>query len=89
MTTGDSWPDAQARILIEQASIDAIDEEIISLIIRRDSHCKAVERARISEVRSRTDVARENLIIHRYHSRIGSIGTVLAVSLIRSCRGYT
>ncbi|WP_327591639.1 hypothetical protein [Streptomyces chartreusis] len=79
----------QEGIRREQAVIDAIDEEIISLVEQRQDRCRAVRRARQAELRSHTNLARENAVLTQYHTRLGETGTALALALLKACHGYT
>lgn len=77
------------RVLSEQSIIDAIDKEIIALVEQRRAHCRAVERARRAELRSQTDLRREQSVLGVYQARLGSAGTALAMVLLKDCRHHT
>ncbi|MDJ0385949.1 hypothetical protein [Streptomyces sp. G-G2] len=77
------------RVLAEQRGIDAIDEEIISLVELRRSRSRALEGARKAESRARRELAREQRVLDTYRARLGPAGTQMAVILLKDCCYYT
>ncbi|MFF3404525.1 chorismate mutase [Streptomyces sp. NPDC002659] len=75
-------------VMETRAQLDALDDQLIALIRQRAVISAAAQSARIAIGGSRTDLARENRIIGRYHQALGSAGRDIALNLLHVCRGH-
>ncbi|MFJ4919913.1 chorismate mutase [Streptomyces sp. NPDC088725] len=67
--------------------IDALDEQIIALILERNTVSAAVQEARISQGGHRVSLSREMEILNHYRDALGKRGTALAMTLLELSRG--
>ncbi|SOD61955.1 chorismate mutase [Streptomyces zhaozhouensis] len=79
--------DPEAAIARARADIDALDEEIVRLLRRRMALSEGVQHIRMARGGRRTDLARENEVLRRWHAELGQPGTALAMTLLELCRG--
>jgi len=70
-----------------RAEIDAIDAEIVALVLRRARISRQIQRFRIPAGGVRVDLARERDIVTFYRSRLGRTGLHLATRILLHCRG--
>jgi chorismate mutase len=67
--------------------IDAIDAQIIELILRRMGVSAEIQAARTADGGRRLDLRRETEVIGRYHRSLGRPGTSVAMALLELGRG--
>ena len=67
--------------------IDALDEQIADLILRRGDVSREIQAARIADGGRRVDLRRETEIITRYTAALGRPGTAIAMALLELGRG--
>jgi chorismate mutase len=67
--------------------IDEIDRTMISLWQERAAISQQVGAARVAAGGTRLALAREREILDRFHRELGSIGTQLALLILRAGRG--
>jgi len=70
-----------------RARIDALDEQIADLILRRGDVSREIQAARIADGGRRVDLRRETEIITRYTAALGRPGTAIAMALLELGRG--
>jgi chorismate mutase len=70
-----------------RARIDALDEQIADLIVRRGDVSREIQAARIADGGRRVDLRRETEIITRYTAALGRPGTAIAMALLELGRG--
>ena len=78
---------APVPVLSGRVQIDALDEQIAGLILRRIEVSRAIQAARIADGGRRVDLRRESEIIGRYRAALGKPGTGIAMALLELCRG--
>jgi len=74
-------------IVARRAEIDALDEEIISLLEQRVTLSRQIQQIRMGVGGSRLAAAREQRIVQRYADRLGERGTQLAGLVLELSRG--
>lgn len=70
-----------------RARIDALDQQIADLILRRGDVSREIQAARIADGGRRVDLRRETEIITRYTAALGRPGTAIAMALLELGRG--
>ena len=70
-----------------RASIDALDEQIAQLVLRRNEVSRQIQAARLAEGGRRVDLRRETEVIGRYTAALGRPGTTIAMALLELGRG--
>jgi chorismate mutase len=80
-------PDSADAIPVLRNQMDALDEAIIRLINERIRLSRRIQSARLASGGVRIELGREREIHNRYREGLGESGTVLADSILRTCRG--
>lgn len=75
------------RIAVLRDQIDAVDDAIIRLVAERVRMSKDIGALRTSVGGTRLSLSRENQIIAKFGSALGSPGTTLAMLLLKISRG--
>lgn len=70
-----------------RARIDALDAQIIALLLERAAVAREIGAARVAAGGTRLVLARENAVLDRYRQALGPDGTHLAMLLLRAGRG--
>lgn len=78
---------AAPEITNGRSRIDALDEQIAELILRRGDVSREIQAARIADGGRRVDLRRETEIIARYTAALGRPGTAIAMALLELGRG--
>ena len=68
-------------------TIDAIDEQLLSLLKQRRRVSTRIQQLRVEAGGSRVEHSRENAIIRRYSDALGDGGAELALAVLDHCRG--
>jgi chorismate mutase len=74
-------------VLTGRERIDALDDQIAELILRRIEVSRQIQSARIADGGRRVDLRRETEIIARYSAALGLPGTAIAMALLELGRG--
>jgi chorismate mutase len=74
-------------VLTGRERIDALDDQIAELILRRIEVSRQIQSARIADGGRRVDLRRETEIIARYSAALGRPGTAIAMALLELGRG--
>lgn len=75
------------RIEQLRTEINAVDEQILSSVIRRIELSREVGALRMAAGGTRLSLAREQAIVRRYTEALGPDGATLAMLLLRASRG--
>ena len=70
-----------------RARLDAIDEQIRTLVLARRDVSQQVQQLRRAAGGPRIEHARENEILARYSAALGRPGVSLAMAVLELCRG--
>ena len=70
-----------------RARLDAIDEQILALVLARRDVSQQVQQLRRAAGGPRIEHARENEILARYSAALGRPGVSLAMAVLELCRG--
>ena len=70
-----------------RAQLDAIDEQIRSLVLQRRQVSQQVQQLRRAAGGPRIEHSRENEILARYSAALGRPGVSLALAVLELCRG--
>ncbi|HYH26942.1 MAG TPA: chorismate mutase [Blastococcus sp.] len=85
---GSTAPDDSAEQIGElRSAIDACDAEIIELVRRRLEISREIGALRAASGGTRLSLAREQQVLARFRSALGSDGTALGMMLLRQGRG--
>jgi chorismate mutase len=68
-------------------AIDAIDEQLLSLLAQRRQVSTRIQQLRVEAGGSRVEHSRENAILRRYSEALGDGGAELALAVLDHCRG--
>jgi chorismate mutase len=79
--------DAVQSVEDGRARLDAIDAQLMELVIQRRAVSTQVQQLRIADGGSRVEHSRENAIIRRYAEGLGDAGADLALAVLAHCRG--
>jgi len=70
-----------------RVALDAIDEGVRELLLRRVAVSRQVQALRRSTGQPGIQYARENLVIGRYVDALGDPGADIALAILQLCRG--
>jgi len=70
-----------------RARIDALDEQLIELVLERRRVSSQIQQLRIDAGGSRVSHVRENEILRHYADALGDGGVELALAVLELCRG--
>jgi chorismate mutase len=67
--------------------LDAIDTDLLALLVQRRAVSREVQQLRVDAGGSRVEHSRENAIIRRWADELGDGGAELALAMLAHCRG--
>jgi len=87
MTTTEAVTRDVTDVATGRAQLDAIDEQIRSLVLTRRQVSQQVQQLRRAAGGPRIEHSRENEILTRYSAALGRPGVSLALAVLELCRG--
>ena len=87
MTTTEAVTGDVTDVATGRAQLDAIDEQIRSLVLTRRQVSQQVQQLRRAAGGPRIEHSRENEILTRYSAALGRPGVSLALAVLELCRG--
>ena len=87
MTTTEAVSGDITDVAAGRAQLDAIDEQIRSLVLARRQVSQQVQQLRRAAGGPRIEHSRENEILARYSAALGRPGVSLALAVLELCRG--
>jgi chorismate mutase len=68
-------------------TIDGIDNEIAKLLIRRRMASQSIQRVKLNNGLSLTDITREGEVYGHYRLMLGDYGPQVAAAILNFCKG--
>lgn len=86
MTTGTASP-LETAIAADRAEIDALDAEILRLVLARREVSQRIQSTRLGLGGHRVAHSREVAVVERYSRALGAPGVTVATAVLTLCRG--